>query len=108
MRWLIVIGLILGAVLFGLGALERLGAPEPPPQPAGAKPDNCGARASRPVHIPSTAGPPARGVGAARVQSGGRIRSIGAAMPTPSATWCSAKRRTRNVPSPADPAAKAP
>ena len=39
MRRLIVIGLILGAVLFGLGALERLGAPEPhPPAHASARP----------------------------------------------------------------------
>lgn len=37
MRRLIVIGLILGAVLFGLGALERLRAPEPHP-PAHASP----------------------------------------------------------------------
>ncbi len=34
MRRLIVIGLILGAVLFGLGALERLRAPDPPNPPA--------------------------------------------------------------------------
>ncbi|QJD15635.1 PepSY domain-containing protein [Paracoccus sanguinis] len=36
MRRLIVIGLILGAVLFGLGALERLRAPDAPRPPAHA------------------------------------------------------------------------